>query len=622
MNHPTRQNNTSNIPLTPVSAQGNVSGRPALPATPPTSLGSSPNSNTRPRPPIKPNPSPAAARPQTPLKQWRAKSLIMTSTILTEIGLIVTIIYLARRSATNNGVTSVPQPPSPVSGRFDINTVWNYGLLWTVFPTFVLTVFKIAWDSIVDDSIDRQPFVELARGRSRPASAKKTILLDYGSYSSFISWLCAFRNGHILLSFAMLLRLLFSVVVIPLSAYLFFQAPSQSISATNISLTTTFNESAVTATVSMQPAIDLATSTRVYNGNPPAWMTLEYAFESFDTSLSNGHTTANITHQNATAYSAYLDCQIYNASFASNSDDTISYSMNDRGCDVSGSVNLDSSHPHTYAQSWTNLCTNTSNGNHRLGMLAGIYSKTSPLNLANFSLVSCIPSYWQKSGPLTVSIYTDSSPQFVSFVPSIKAAILPFSYQTIEDNLHFYTFFDPSRTIVADALGASILSYAGTLNSSAPMTPDVIKNATEDMFTTTYAGLAHKIMLQPAETTRVVSGEAILSIPVTRLYVTMPLAYTIVAVLFLILGCNVGLFVYAIKHPILVEEPSGLFGYATLLLDSNIFDIVSDALGRARPAKKTVTEFVSEKYTVETSKCYLEKNGAASKITIDGLKKP
>jgi hypothetical protein len=111
--------------------------------------------------------------------------------------------------------------------------------------------------------------------------------------------------------------------------------------------------------------------------------------------------------------------------------------------DVSKFENLDNSQPHTYAQSWTTLCSNTSAGNHRLRILVGIYSETSPLNLANFSLISCIPSYWQKSGPLTVSIQPDISPRFVLFMPNKHndQAILILDDRRQPDILHLFRPF-------------------------------------------------------------------------------------------------------------------------------------------------------------------------------------
>jgi hypothetical protein len=108
--------------------------------------------------------------------------------------MIAGIIYLERRSAKNNGIASVPQVSTfSISSHFSIFNVWVYGLLWTTLPSLVMTVYKIAWDTVVSATSDRQPFVELRRPRNKAATAKVTIMLDYRSYPAFRNWIEAFK---------------------------------------------------------------------------------------------------------------------------------------------------------------------------------------------------------------------------------------------------------------------------------------------------------------------------------------------------------------------------------------------------------------------------------------------
>jgi hypothetical protein len=267
----------------------------------------------------------------------------------------------------------------------------------------------------------------------------------------------------------------------------------------------------------LQPAIDLATAIRVYGGNPPPWMTLEYAFEALD--ADTGITpTGNVTAE-TNAYSAYLDCQTFSPSESSatysndESGASVSYNMNDRGCQVSGFVTV-SNTTSTYASTWNTQCSGSAYG--RIGIFAGIYSDASSIKIANYSLISCVSSSWLKPGSITVSLQPNGSPQFVSFTPSNSTSIHSLLYQTLEDTLSYYTLFDPSDTIHADAFGFSVLSYAQAQSAASPITPDLIKNSTEDLFTTLYAGLAVNLLLQQAATPQTANGE--LSIAVTRLY--------------------------------------------------------------------------------------------------------
>lgn len=198
-------------------------------------------------------------------KGWKLQWLTMSFMVFMEGGLIAAIASLAVRSATQNGIVTFPQATAPISSFFAISKIWKYGLLWTTLPSLVMTFYKIAWESPVSATVNRQPFVELKRG----ASAKKTTMLGYRSYHALTAWTNLFANGHALLGCAMFVGQAFSIVVIPLTAHLFVAALSQSTSTVALSFPTTYDEFGLENTTSLQPAIDLAIANRVYNGTPP-----------------------------------------------------------------------------------------------------------------------------------------------------------------------------------------------------------------------------------------------------------------------------------------------------------------------------------------------------------------
>jgi hypothetical protein len=135
-----------------------------------------------------------------------------------------------------------------------------------------------------------------------------------------------------------------------------------------------------------------------------------------------------------------------------------------------------------------------------------------------------------------------ASPQFTSFMPNSSISFHPSLYYLLKTTLQRYTFFDASDTIYSDAFGFAVYRYAQAQNPASPITPDLIKNCTQDLWQTLYAGLAVQTLLQNNDAPTAGSGN--LSTPVTRLYVVTPIAYTIAAVLALALVCNVWLLYY------------------------------------------------------------------------------
>ena len=444
---------------------------------------------------------PRATTPVTPKekdwKGWKLHWITMGFMVIMEGGLIATIVYLIIRSTSQNGIATVPQASVLISLRFPISKIWKYGLLWTTLPSLLMTVYKLAWDTIVTASMNRQPFVGLKKG----ASVRKTIMLDYRAHMQLFAWVKALANGHILLGFAMFLGQAFSIAVVPLTAHLFVAALSQSTSPVALSYPTTYNEFGLDSSTSLQPSIDLASANRVYNATPPPWTTLQYVLEPFDLSTPTGP-SGNVTAATA-AYSATLDCRSYSPSESNPIYQTdgggasVSYHMTDRGCEVSGYMEIYSATP-TYAMSWTTPC--NSSEQNRIGIFAGIYSNDSSIkiDLASYSLISCTIDYWNLSGYANMAVQPNESPKLLSFDATTNNSMSPFLHNLLEENFLNYKFFDPSNNIQADAFGYSVYAYARTKNTTEPIAPDLIRNSFEDMYQTLYAGMISQVALSQA----------------------------------------------------------------------------------------------------------------------------
>jgi hypothetical protein len=306
--------------------------------------------------------SPAIPQPKNEWQSWKLSWWFNITVLLTEIGFIVTIIVLDWLSARNGGIVTVPNIESS-SSTLSLLVIPNirqyHGLLWTSLPSFIFTLYSLIWATVVAASYERQPFIELQRG----GNVRCTIMLDYRAYPGFYNWVLAFMHNHMHIGCAMLLNLIVSVAVVPLSAHLFVASASTHQSSVSLSFVTQYNDSLITARTNLQPFTDIATAVHVYGSIPPAWMTTEYAFAPFSTTTTNTSSSGSSANLSATtdAYSAYLDCQALDSkSYTVSYDDqgteqgndlgTVTVEFFDRLCSVQLLLALSSNTP-TYAHS-------------------------------------------------------------------------------------------------------------------------------------------------------------------------------------------------------------------------------------------------------------------------------
>lgn len=137
----------------------------------------------------------------------------------TEIGLIVSFEVVLRLSRKNDGFVTVNLPDSQsISENPFRQSHWTQKYLWTTLPTFIITLYKICWSSILLNS----PFVSLLlKCPSRKALQGKepsfwtigpTSLLFPGYMNSNIDMLCLDSHSWppVLRLFSLLLWAIFS----------------------------------------------------------------------------------------------------------------------------------------------------------------------------------------------------------------------------------------------------------------------------------------------------------------------------------------------------------------------------------------------------------------------------
>jgi hypothetical protein len=98
--------------------------------------------------------------------------------------------------------------------------------------------------------------------------------------------------------------------------------------------------------------------------------------------------------------------------------------------------------------------------------------------------------------------------------------------------------------------------------------------------------------------------------------VVTPIAWTIVAILSLILVCNIFLLFYARWHTsILLEKPTGALGIATILYpDDDVIKFVTD-FRKEHEGEDRIQKVVSQDYTVKESNCRMDEVNRHIRIT-------
>jgi hypothetical protein len=548
-------------------------------------------------------------------KPWELQWPWICVLVLVEAAVIAGLVTIEVISSTKNGIASVINVPT-----FSLATLpnratifaWSYGLLWTTVPTLIMGIVIAAWKTTVSATAKRQPYIELMANSVREAkSAKLTLFLDYASSPSWYVWIEAWRNNHLFLGSVFLFSFIASASV-PLSASLFFTAAStrsNSISVTNSSV---FDDSAYTYSTSLNPALSLADAINAHSAMPPPWMTAKYAFWPYDV---DPRMAGNVTLINTTAYSADLNCMLLTGVQSQLGDGFMILNATDRNCTLSIQIKTPTN-TQDYCQSWfESNCRDSEFG--RIGVLAGTYDSSSTIMLSNASLVSCIPTYSQSYGTLNLSLAPPVAPQYIGFAVENTTQIRLETALVLEYSLSKYTSFDASTQTQVDTLGAAVLSHSEALNISTVFNPLQIQQALEGTYATLFAALLHSYSITSSSISK--ETPAILTTPITRLYVNAPIVWVLVALFAFMIFFTIYTGIYArIRKSVLTESPTGLFGNAVVLGQSDVTEFISQ-IHVEHPGEKQIEKFVKGWYSLKDIKCWYE--APKRRIRLD-LKKP
>jgi hypothetical protein len=485
--------------------------------------------------------------------------------LVTTCVLIAVPTALAGRSTTRNGFATIKALDHKTLG-FD----WNIGLLWTTLPTLVFRLYSMYWDSITNALADRQPYVELAKDGG--SEARKSILLDYKAVFILKRWLHAFRNGHILLGISLLLSLILSLGVTPLSARLFATKIVTFKQKTPGFLNETYLENNINATTDWVPVFDTVSAVKIHRGGDYPWTNSEFAFRPFFTTQL-GEEGVEIAAE-TTAYSAYLNCSVLTdyklrsvEGSESASSNRVFMTANDRGCDIAHDF-LVTDEQKIYFKTTSTIDCSAASWYSRLVFTAAKYSSSSTTHLAEISVISCISEYHSSTGILTVAVEsaeTTRSPAIKSFEHTkTPDATRNYLWRVIEQNILSPVALNVQTEWSTTAFGSLILYYAQQIDSVNYLDPNVLTRSISDIFTASYLTVIALNGFSASTSPEQITVE--LLTPTQRIYVVIWAAWVIVIILIATAMVALwSLFNVRNSQSILTEQPSGLFYYAGVL---------------------------------------------------------
>lgn len=448
-----------------------------------------------------------------------------------------------------------------------------------------MTVYRSMWESAVAAFADRQPYVDLKKSGGR--SARTTIMLDYNSKPFIYGWLIAAQHKHFLLAACKLSSVVLALLVVPLTSFLFTAVSFASNTTFPLSFETSFSSNILGEFPSypdLRLPLDSAAAIRVQDASRPPWTDGEYAFAKFVPLVDVGN--ANVTLE-TTAYSARSDCihipeSQYRKTILTPGDTgipalSINITAEDRGCQISSFINLrlGSGHPVTMVRIWTTTSCAADAGWSRFSILTARYTDAAT-SVTNFSLISCVPSYWITSGTLVATTNPISAPFLGNFAPnpSNTSQFRPDTvWRFFEMGIQALNCYDTFSNVDGNEFARYVYRIASKNNPISPLLPGTIIDAAQTLFATAFAVFASTALFKPTRSP--VNGTGVRSVQETRLVVVSPIAYIVLGVLTIVAILNMSLFFYAHQESMLYEEPVGLLGMSGILHKSDVNELVA-----------------------------------------------
>jgi hypothetical protein len=524
-----------------------------------------------------------------------------------ELLIITTIAIIWILSTKNDGLINVPDTPSSVDGFNGIHGafLWTYALLWTFLPTFVVSMCGKLFSKTLQVLEECQPTIELRKYSthstnpssgngdkagltllpscqkdvgsnrrqevSKKSTAKLTVLLDYGNYwFPLIDTFYAFRNKHFIIGVCMIIKWSF-VGIGPLASGII--SVGNVASSTDIKVTSsTFFDDWKNQT-SSRAAFEAASSMLLNGGGSLPWTTNTSSVVPF---YAQSNVSGNLTAETG-VYSASLDCRTVDVDSlirAGNITQEVhvdvnitTFSFTDRECSVDLGIVVSQS---------TSLYSKTSfapchfeDDQARLAFLTGQYDeRSSEFQLSNFSLISCIPSFWNTTSRVSVVSGVDTPSkygQITNIHPmSPPKRFWPQLWHLWMSSIPGYSIHDPTLATDSDDFGRVAYGYA-TQSAGAEMV-DFVKSV-NTTFSVLYAAFATTSTYSPLPENHTFMGT--LARPQNRLFVVFYPAIIVTSVMAIAVMVTVWLAIYAYSNRLILGQHLDLILGHAILLEGN-----------------------------------------------------
>ncbi|KAM7197440.1 hypothetical protein V8F20_006585 [Naviculisporaceae sp. PSN 640] len=521
---------------------------------------------------------------------WPFRHVGINVHIALQVAIMSTIAGLWADSRRNYGIASVlPTPTSPFEGGSSGVLLWTYSLLWTALPAFLMARYTEVFASTLTALKSVQIILEMCRPspqlretvctkcnqvhqwrwkwvplplvlkyrhlaklpRRPKANPGETILLDYDSIAYSIpiwnSWR-SYKNHHYLLSLCMFVKFLLTltgglaaailaVANVGLESTVPLRRPAD-LDGWALSLSST--------SASLRPATDVVSATVNNGADLIPWTTATHAFRPFyyDTQGNSDRSRYNLTGFTS-GYSATLDCKLLDpvALSAANGitmkgkvgqDGQVTVTFTDRGCNVRKFVDvLDVAK--NYFKTWSETTCEGDSGRYRYGFIAGVSSTTSPIGLDNFTIASCVPTFWNSSTLVTVTgpsnavnLKKGNSVSAMTLVSSEKFELD--AARSFIENMPLYAVADPDEQLHMDTLGRLTYDNAVQSNPNSPLNPGTVIPSFEVIFGAVFVAMSALFAFHDDTST---SGDlgGILSTPQNRLFVVWQPALAVLIIM-------------------------------------------------------------------------------------------
>lgn len=514
--------------------------------------------------------------------QWRSIVLrpgIVFLLLLAEVSLITAIIVLWVVSHIHAGFINVGFRGYG-SALFSVQGALDRGqpLLWTTLPVVVLTLYRLFREAIVTALVVETPFIELHKSSSiRPTKIRKSIYVDYRTSLSIVAWYKALQNSHTFLGLCMLFSFVVSIALVPLAGGLFTEGEELTATNATFNLLSTLNTTADISIVDYGRLFDFVSASWIYTAPYPSGTDGRFSLPRIAPTKNLKNYTISLP---ATTSQLSLDCIVISDATITTKTETDNialraFSATDRDCSISGDIAMGSNNAYYLGAFSLQDCPEIAGRTRMVLFSVPVFSSGVTQDP---TLISCIPSYWNVNGTVSVVRSTDLTgrlterPSFSETSRVIHELPDAKRKQFEQGVINVQSINIGSKVNAPDRLAELVGRYIDS--NGLNFTEENLISAASTVYAAIYTMLCLDQFYPPLA--QQFLQEGVLRIPENRLHIVEPVAIAMLVIFVILIVEIIYLMIYLHRHPsILVEEPIGLVGAANLLHDSNISHLVA-----------------------------------------------